>query len=184
MGRTSLIQHLPSFLHKSLPRSRTSAVRIFAKELDTRHNLAWQTSTRYHSFQVIDASNATTISRHYWKLSRELPRRLLVLLTQLRTGHIPLQKHLHRIKKADADTCPCCNSHPETVHHYLMICTSHKYPRERLRRNFPNVTWNIATLLNEPDSLEHLFSYVNDTGRFRHIMGDLPQWSAKTATKK
>ncbi|KAF8156730.1 hypothetical protein B0H34DRAFT_658337, partial [Crassisporium funariophilum] len=32
------------------------------------------------------------------------------ILFQLRTGHAPLAKHLHRIGKVDTPRCPCCGT--------------------------------------------------------------------------
>jgi len=43
------------------------------------------------------------------------------LLMQLRTGHILLRKHLHRIGKAGSAMCPACLSEDESVHHYLLV---------------------------------------------------------------
>ncbi|KAJ3925609.1 MAG: hypothetical protein NXY57DRAFT_906865, partial [Lentinula lateritia] len=43
-------------------------------------------------------------------------------LTQLCTGHIPLQKHLDCIGKADSPMCPCCKRADETITHFLFSC--------------------------------------------------------------
>lgn len=178
-GRSSPKRRLPSQLHKPLPKSRTSVVRIFRDKLNAQHNEAWKKSPRYAKFSAIDASDATTASRAYLKLSRYLPRKLLAVLTQLRTGHIPLQRHLHRIKKTDSDTCPCCKRHPETVFHYLMECPAHSTSRARLRRKLAADRWNVRALMTKPELLKHLFQFVDDTKRFHHIMGDLPSWKGE-----
>lgn len=175
-GRSSHKRNLPPQIHKTLPRSRTSAVRTFRAELERRHNEDWRKSTRYTRFKAIDESNATTASRAYWKLSQSLSRKLLAILTQLRTGHAPLQQHLHRIKQVDSPTCPCCKRYPETVFHYLMECRAHRTPRAQLRQRVRGRDWNIKALLTEAWTLKYLFIYVNDTGRFHHIVGNLPLW--------
>ncbi|KAJ3878611.1 hypothetical protein F5051DRAFT_292525, partial [Lentinula edodes] len=87
-------------------------------------------------------------------------------LTQLRTGHIPLQRHLHRIGKADSATCPCCKHGNETVTHYLFECRAHRQARGRLQRKLANDRWSIGSLLSTKSSLPHLFRYINDTKRF------------------
>ncbi|KAE9406955.1 hypothetical protein BT96DRAFT_794010, partial [Gymnopus androsaceus JB14] len=45
---------LPSQLHKPLPRSRTSVVRTFKRELERRHADGWKESPRYAKFRGID----------------------------------------------------------------------------------------------------------------------------------
>ncbi|KAJ3784018.1 hypothetical protein GGU10DRAFT_402979, partial [Lentinula aff. detonsa] len=95
-------------------------------------------------------------------------------LTQLRTGHIPLQGHLHKIKKTDSPTCPCCKQHPKTTFHYLFQCRAHRRPREILRQKVGRKNWNVGALLTEKNTLRHLFAYVDDTKRFYHILGNLP----------
>jgi ribonuclease HI len=119
-GLSSPKDQLPPQLHKPLPRSRTAAVRVFRRHLEAQHNRRWKKSPRHCAFQSIDPSDATKASRNYIKLVQNLPRRHVSLLTQLRTGHVPLQKHLHSITKAESNTCPCCRRAPETVFHYLM----------------------------------------------------------------
>ncbi len=61
-------------------------------------------------------------SHKYDELVTSLPCRHANLLTQLRTGHVPLQKHLARIGKELSETCPACGEAPETVAHYLLVC--------------------------------------------------------------
>lgn len=175
-GRSSRKTLLPIQLHKPLPQSCTSIVRMFRKHLDSQHNCARRRSPRYAKFRLVDPSNATIASRAYWKLERELPRKLLRILTQLRTGHIPLQKHLHRIKKVESPYCPCCKRDAlETVFHYMMKCPAHRVPRERFRRRVAAKNWNIAALLTGWETLKHLFHFIGDTGIF-HIVGVLPPW--------
>lgn len=174
-GRSSPRRKLPTQLHNPLPRSRTSIVRTYRTYLDTQHDEAWRSSPRYAKFSLIDNSEATKASRAYWKLSRNLPRKLLSILTQIRTGHVPLNAHLHRIQRADSPECPCCKRHPETVFHYLIECPSHRAPRSRLRRKIGYSKFNIATLLTDRATLKHLFRYINDTKCFHHIVGDLPE---------
>lgn len=149
---------------------------VYKQELEKHHDRAWKDSPRYRKFKRIDSSTATAASRAYWKLSRGLPRKLLSILTQLRTGHAPLQKHLNNIRKVNSPTCPCCKRHPETVYHYLMECPAHRAPRDRLRRNVGPRNFSYSSLLTTAETLPHLFWYVNDTGRFKYIVGDLPQW--------
>ena len=64
------------------------------------------------------------------KLTKLVNKKHTAVYTQLRTGHIPLNKHLFRFKRSDTDICLQCDSNcPETVHHYFFDCP--KYVRER-----------------------------------------------------
>ncbi|KZT63681.1 hypothetical protein DAEQUDRAFT_636083, partial [Daedalea quercina L-15889] len=51
-----------------------------------------------------------------------LPHKQASILIQLQTEHVPLQKYLYRIQKAESPFCPNCGETRETVHHYLLEC--------------------------------------------------------------
>ncbi|OAX32906.1 hypothetical protein K503DRAFT_651940, partial [Rhizopogon vinicolor AM-OR11-026] len=50
------------------------------------------------------------------------------LLFQLRTGHAPLNKHLHCIAKVPNPACQHCYLREETVRHFLIVY--HPYARQ------------------------------------------------------
>ncbi|KAJ3907874.1 hypothetical protein F5879DRAFT_939597 [Lentinula edodes] len=138
----------------------------------TLWKLALKSDSTYR-FSAADWFESTTIaSRRFWKLARDLPRKLTCILTQLRTGHIPLQKHLHRIHRADTLICPCCEQQPETVFHYLFPCPAHRRARDCFRIRVPRTQWNMSSLLTCRSTLPQLFHYIDDTKRFHHIIGD------------
>ncbi|KAJ7107435.1 hypothetical protein C8R44DRAFT_541926, partial [Mycena epipterygia] len=92
-------------------------------------------------------------------------------LLQLRTGHIPLAKHLFRINKADSPICPCCGQANETVAHYLLHCSAHADARCKLVRAGGLLTCALPKLLGVPSLYPHLFCYLARTGRFHTIHG-------------
>ncbi|KAI0365283.1 hypothetical protein BV20DRAFT_909194, partial [Pilatotrama ljubarskyi] len=53
-------------------------------------------------------------------------------LTHLRTGHAPLNDHLHRIGRADSPLCPACMTARETVIHHLIQCPACRRQRALL----------------------------------------------------
>ncbi|KAJ7639653.1 hypothetical protein DFH06DRAFT_1001628 [Mycena polygramma] len=110
----------------------------------------------------------------YIELAEELPRSLAVLLLQLRTGHIPLARHLHKINKADSPICPCCRPADETVSHFLLHCPAHRDARRELARAGGLRTTSIIKLLGEKALFPHLFRYLARTGRFHTVHGQLP----------
>lgn len=172
-SRSSIKKFLPSQLHKKLPHSQTAIVCMFQKEIKEQHNTKWRKSPRYWLFRQIDNSDMTSVSRQYWKLSQLLPRKLGVVLTQLRTNHIPLQKHLHRIKQADSPICQCCRQSLKTVFHFLFQCPAHKCAREQFQRKVIAQQWNLGTILTTAKLLPALFQYVDNTKHFHHLWDDL-----------
>src|SRR5882724_6507627 len=94
-------------------------------------------------------------------------------LVQLSTGHILLQKHLHRIGKADSPMCPACHSHKETVHHFLLMCPAHAWQRRWVKGKLRRTARSVRTLLLSPKAFDVMFQYVNSTGQFKATFGML-----------
>ena len=65
--------------------------------------------------------------KSFYKISAMLSHSQFSLVTQIRTGHLPLMKFLYRIKRADSPNCLNCTSPPakETVHHFLFECPTY-----------------------------------------------------------
>ena len=116
----------------------------------------------------IDAS--MPLSR-FTKIIQDLPCMQVSLLIQLRMGHVPLQKHLHRMEKVSSLRCPECHTRDETIHHYLMVCPAHKGLRSQMEKALLPGAWSIGTLLLNPKVFEHLFRYINATCRFYSMTG-------------
>ncbi|KAG2335756.1 hypothetical protein BDR05DRAFT_897823, partial [Suillus weaverae] len=62
------------------------------------------------------------LQRSFVKFTADFPKRLTGLFMALRTGHAPLNKHLHRIGKLESPHCPHCANIDETVYHVLITC--------------------------------------------------------------
>jgi hypothetical protein len=84
----------------------------------------------------------------YQKLISELPRRRASLFMQLRTGHAPLNKHLHCIRSAGLSIYPACANSEEMVRHIVMICPARRTQRDALPRSIPNRAYHIRRLLS------------------------------------
>ncbi|KAF8576256.1 hypothetical protein K439DRAFT_1397501, partial [Ramaria rubella] len=65
------------------------------------------------------------------KVTSKLSQKQTWLLLQLCTGHVPLNKHLHRIGKTISPHCQHCPN-KETVHHFLLLCPAHAQHRQIL----------------------------------------------------
>ena len=112
-------------------------------------------------------------SKAFCKMAERLPRRQASLLIQLRTGHVPLQQHLHRLRKVDTPICPMCGITNETVYHFLMECAAYNEERAERERRAGPASRSIKDLLNRPTMLSPLFRYIHDTQRFLATYGPL-----------
>jgi hypothetical protein len=143
----------------------------YNEKLKRRAQKIWQKSPRFERMKKTDP---TTPSDKYIKLITNLPRKLASILTQLRTGHAPLAKHLHRIGKNDSPICPACQQGEESIQHFLLHCPAHQKARQTMRNNTGGRDINITKLLTTPRTLRALFKFVAETGRFHNTFGELP----------
>ncbi|KAG9077204.1 hypothetical protein FRC06_009049, partial [Ceratobasidium sp. 370] len=56
----------------------------------------------------------------------KLPCAHAALLFQLITGHVQLQRHLHKLQLVDSPVCQGCGEAQETVIHYLLRCPKYE----------------------------------------------------------
>ena len=103
------------------------------------------------------------------KLYDDLPRRSCSILTQLRTGHIGLNKFLHRIGAVDPPLCARCQV-PETVDHFLLSCRRFIPQRVILRKRLFKARsyLTINALLSDFSNNRILLAYVHSTERLIH----------------
>lgn len=168
-GNSSNATRLPELLSSPLPRSKSAVKQQFNGKLKRRAKKLWTTSKYYERLKRTDP---TMLSKKYCDTLTKLPRKHGSILTQLRTGHVPLAVHLHRIKKANTPLCPCCRQHDETVHHYLLRCPAHQNARRTLRTRGGRDAENMTKLLSKPKLFPALFAYIASSGRFRSIYGN------------
>ena len=78
-------------------------------------------------------------------------RRQQVVLSRLRMGHAGLQQYLYRFQMAEDDICESCDLFlPETIEHFLLICSGHEAARFELKQQLNLIgvgEVNIKTLL-------------------------------------
>jgi hypothetical protein len=94
---------------------------------------------------------------------------------QLRTGHAPINRHLHTIHKNDTPNCPqsTCRNTIEDIHHLIFTCPRYTQARYYLRGKIGRKAFNLTKLLANNKIIPHTFTYFNKIGRFRHIYGDI-----------
>jgi hypothetical protein len=165
-------EDLPNYLrHGSLPLSISALKQAHHQETHTRWTRLWTKSPRYARFQQIDPN---VINRAFIKLTANFPKRLTGLLMTLRSQHIPLNRHLHRINKTENPHCPHCPDTEETVHHYLLECPHYQRQRHTLQNELGRDASSIPFLLTSTEAIAHLVKYVNDTKRLKNTFGEVP----------
>jgi ribonuclease HI len=154
----------------TLPISKSAIKQQFNANLEARNSGLFAKSPRSNSIHRIDKSLP---SNAFMKLTEGLPRRHASLLFQLRSGHIPLYKHLHRIGATDSPLCPTCQGGTESILHFLVDCPAYEPFRRILYTAFKRHARSLHVLLNDPDALRPLFRFINRTGRLQDTFGDL-----------
>ena len=92
-GTSSKASLLPALLSEGvLPHSILARHQGFKEDLARKWDAWWKSSPRYARMVKIDPSLP---SKKYIKATSNLTTAQAILLTQLRTGHAPLNKHLH-----------------------------------------------------------------------------------------
>ncbi|KAJ6479687.1 hypothetical protein C8R45DRAFT_805059, partial [Mycena sanguinolenta] len=85
-------------------------------------------------------------------------------LTQLQTGHIGLNAHLHRFSAVPSSLCSHC-AVPETVPHYLLSCQAYRRQRLQLIVRLGTAQLNLKHLLAAKSGHKLVLEYVCDTLR-------------------
>jgi stalled ribosome alternative rescue factor ArfA len=122
-GSSSRKSSLPKYLQtRSLPANATAVKGHYHRTLAEKWEETWKKSPRYLKLSRIDPSPGM---RDYQKILAEISRSQQCLLTQFRTGHVPLNSYLHRIRKAETDVCMECGEDTESIHHFVFECRAH-----------------------------------------------------------
>ncbi|TFY56014.1 hypothetical protein EVJ58_g7895 [Rhodofomes roseus] len=185
-GDSSPVEDLPGWLRAKLPISLSRLRQTLNATITTRAHEEWKDSPRAVKMDRIDEDMP---SKKYCKIAYSLPRRHASLLIQLRTEHVPLRRHLHRMQLVDSPNCQHCDRGVrEMVFHYLLECPGYRNARARLEREIGPAAKSIRHLLNSTETVRALFRFVHDTGRFTATYGDLalaePEERGKKGKKK
>ncbi|KAJ3980912.1 hypothetical protein F5890DRAFT_1388492, partial [Lentinula detonsa] len=104
-------------------------------------------------------------------------RKQTSILFQLRSGHAPLNHHLHRLKKVGSPNCPHCDltgrQTKETVKHLLLECPAYQRERFHLRRKIGQAARSLQQLLSEEKIIPHTLRFIRDTKRFQSTFGNI-----------
>ncbi|OJA19689.1 hypothetical protein AZE42_13476 [Rhizopogon vesiculosus] len=162
---------LPQYLRlDSLPLSISALKQAHRKASHSHWTRIWSKSPRFTRTQQIDPN---TINRSFLKLTATFPKRLTSLLMNLRSRHIPLNRHLHRIGKSDSPNCAHCPQDEETIHHYLFDCSHVRHERHILTNTLGRKASSLPFLLTNIDAIHHLIRFINATKRFKTTFGEV-----------
>ncbi|KNZ76505.1 hypothetical protein J132_10313, partial [Termitomyces sp. J132] len=85
----------------------------------------WKKSLRFSHQSLL---NKALPSKKYLNLVESLVYKQSAILTQLHTGHLPLNQHLFCIHKAESPVCPYCHGLiVESMCHFLLECLQYQH---------------------------------------------------------
>ena len=161
---------LPACLRRGLPISLSAIKQRISETTKSKTKTWWKCSKHYKRIKSIDPSLP---SGKYIKATAGLNCKQTSILTQLCTEHIPLNEHLFRIKKAESPFCPHCPNTTETANHFLFFCHKFAWQRQKLVNTVKRKAFSKNCILTDKSAIRHTINYINDTGRFKHILGDI-----------
>lgn len=131
------------------------------------------TRDKIQNREAVPSSPYKTKKKYIADALNQLEKSQAAAIFQLRCGHCPLKKFLHRIGAEDDDRCEICRAR-ETPAHFLIYCRRYKAQRQELRKKLREeeikVDTNSATkLLDSPKAFPYLAKFIQDTGRFIHV---------------
>jgi hypothetical protein len=124
----------------------------------------WHRSPRFAKTRTVDPSLP---SKKFLAISEGFSRQQTTLAIHLRTGHIQLNKNLHRMRLIESPICPACQGQEETVFHFLMQCPAYQIERHLLRAKMGPDAISIHKLLATRKGLKQTFKYIARTKRFK-----------------
>ena len=140
-------------------------------KIQRRWACCWKTSPHCCHMGGIDKS---VPSKKWMLLIKSLPCRQAALIMQLRTGHIRLNKHLHRIHSSDTPYCPSCDENAiELTLHFLFNCVRYHHKCSILQHNLHRQSHNRSYLLSHPAAILPLLKFVHLTGHLKQTFGAL-----------
>ena len=143
-GLISDRKDLPRYVRGRIKHSVSALRQLNNKKSNDAWKKQWQQSERCKCFPTKDTISPASQKFLVLTSNHRIQRKMTSLIFQLRVGHAPLNRYLHRFKKVDSARCPACGEQYETVEHFLLHCP--KYAHEcwpmlqKLRRAVPSTT--------------------------------------------
>ncbi|QRW06107.1 Reverse transcriptase from transposon X-element protein [Ceratobasidium sp. AG-Ba] len=100
----------------------------------------------------------------------DLPRSHSTLLFRLITGHIQLQRHLHKIQVVDSPICKGCEEAEESVAHFMLRCRRYAHIRQEVLASRGRDFLNLSFLFSNKDAFPIVIDYIRRTHRFSDLL--------------
>lgn len=171
-GNVNHEKDLPTYLRKRLKSNAAAIKRKGKKDIRERANREWKKSSYYRRIMDIDQRLVNGRNDTYIKMTKGMTRRHVSILTQLRTGHIPLNKFLNKLKKIENDTCSYCGKAPESVKHFLIDCAEWKELRKPLERINARRSKEVHHLVGNEAFIQETLKFVDRTKRLKGSHGE------------
>lgn len=160
---------LPVYLRKKLTINPSAIQQRLYTETKQAWTNKWRTTKKGQFFAKIDKN---TPSPHFLRSisNTNILRKAASIITQLVTGHIPLNEYLYRFKLINSTRCPACGTGSESVRHFLLQCPSYAHERWLLVKHLKkkNLELTINNLLGNTEAIVPLTNYINATHRFMY----------------
>ena len=169
-GRSDRRNRLPQLLREDLPISASATKQEYHNVLKGKWRATWDISER--SQRPLLAEDNFPFNA-YRKRTYNLTRNQASTMTQIRSGHMPLNGYLHKIGKIDSDICQACNNEEdmiqrrETINHFIFECTAYANYRNDLKNKLGNGNFNLHDIMGSAKSMRALTAFINRTGRFK-----------------
>ena len=170
-GLSSSPRDLTILRRKPLPVSISATRQHLKKAIKTQWQTEWKASKRYAALDKIDT---LLPSDNFLHITNQLRRNQTSLLVQLRTGHIPLNTVLHRMKKLDTPECPHCkNGIRGTIPHFILTCPNYAAARRLLQSKLRRDASSVPFLLGTRKGIPHLLRYISNSNRLKTTFGEV-----------
>ena len=164
-GLSSDKKVLPMLLRKPLMQNKAALRQARKGKLKERWKREWDASERAEKFKTLDLISPSNKFIKLISIDR-LSRNDASQIFQLRTGHVPLNVYLERIKRAEKASCPACGHPRESVQHFIFDCPSYSHERWAMLKHSNKHEPKLKDILNFAEMVLPLTNYIQATGRF------------------
>ena len=164
-GTTTDKKSLPKLLRRKLTINPTALKHTHNEAIKTKWKSEWANTPRGGKLTTLDDKTPSTKLLNIISSSR-LTRKASSLIAQFCIGHVPLNSYLYKFKLTDSPRCPACGAVQETINHFIITCPTYAHMRWPLKRKCKG-TLTLAKILNNPELIKNLITYIEETKRFK-----------------
>ena len=118
----------------------------------------WNTNRHAHTDLILGNHHKKTLKILTNNLNNRTRYRTGICII---TGHIGLNKHLHRINRSDTSNCPNCTDTEETVAHYISQCPAYS----RIRGDTLGTYYDSINNIMDNNNIDLIINFALKTKR-------------------